>query len=85
MRENVLKRVKRRYGIRLPNEYDRGGIVGVVDIADCLKRIDSPWHIRGQIGWRLERPRRLKFLECVGALSLFKPRFKNRRLLATRK
>jgi hypothetical protein len=82
LKEHVLEGIRRRYGIRLPSEYDRGGIVGVVDIVDCLKRTRSPWHIRGQMGWRLERPRRLKFRECVGALSLFKPRFKNRRGLA---
>jgi hypothetical protein len=69
----TIDRIERRYGLELPDEYEVGGIVGVVDIVDCKRRTDSLWHVRGNIGWVMSRPRLLKFRECKGALGLFRP------------
>ena len=52
-----------------------GGIIGVVDLMDCKSRTGSPWHVRGNVGWVLTKPRRLSFRACKGALRLFKPEF----------
>jgi hypothetical protein len=68
--------VARRHGIKMPREYERGGIVGVAEIVDCRATTGSPWHRRGQIGWLMAKPRRLSFRECKGSLGLFRPRFK---------
>jgi len=67
--------VVRRFGIRLPAEYDFGGIIGVVNVLDCRERSDSPWHEPGFIGWLLGKPRRLPFRPVEAALSLFRPCF----------
>ena len=56
--------------------FDYGGVVGMVDVIDCCKGTDSPWHQRGAIGWVLAKPRRLKFRPCKGVLGLFRPDFK---------
>lgn len=73
--ESTRSRILRRYGIKLPDQSDIGGVVGVADVIDCRGRTDSPWHIPANIGWVLSKPRPLKFRPCQGALSLFNPRF----------
>ena len=59
---------------RLPTEYTLGGIVGVVDVVDCVKKSKSPWHFAGNWGWVLTNPRILPFRECKGAVGFFKPK-----------
>ena len=65
-------------GISLPPEFEFGGIVGVVDVTDCVKRSDSPWYFPGNWGWVLENPRRLPFRECKGFVGLFYPKLQGR-------
>jgi ASCH domain len=79
LRESVLTDVAKRYGIQLPQSYVHGGVIGVVDVVECKKRTASPWHRRGSIGWVLERPRRLLYRPCKGALGLFRPKFQKSR------
>jgi hypothetical protein len=69
------ERIRRRYGVELPNSYELGGIIGVVDLADCRNRTGSVWHHRRSVGWVLKNPRRLKFRRCNGALGIFPPQF----------
>jgi|SRR5215475_8636358 len=71
--ERLLEEIERTYGVRLPRQFDRGGIVGVADIVGCARRSASAWHDRGAIGWILSKPRRLPFRACKGALGLFRP------------
>jgi hypothetical protein len=71
--ENI-ELVKREYGISVPLEVDRGGIVGVVDVIDCVENHKSKW-FNGPFGWVLANPRRLKFRPCNGALGLFRPKY----------
>ena len=61
--------------MRLPDEVEIGGIVGVVDVVRCVKQHPSKWKFRGTWGWVLENPRRLPFRECKGFVGLFKPGF----------
>jgi ASCH domain len=71
--ENI-KLVERRLGISVPSELDRGGIVGVVDVIDCVESHKSKWFEKGSYGWVLSNPRRLKFRPCKGAVGLFRPK-----------
>ena len=50
----------------------RGGIVGVVEIVDCVTAMDSDWFF-GTYGFVLRNPRPLKFMPCSGKLGFFKP------------
>lgn len=72
-----LREIEQRFRVKLPprEQYELGGIVGVVDIVDCKPRSNSRWHEPGWIGWMLAKPKRLPFRSCKGALSLFKPEF----------
>jgi len=56
----------RRLGLPL------GGIVGSVEIADCVSASDSRWW-SGPWGWVLRDPRPLQFTPCTGRLGFFRP------------
>lgn len=50
-----------------------GGIIGVVDVIDCVQQMDSPW-FSGPYGFVLRNPRPLKFWPMPGALNFFNAR-----------
>jgi hypothetical protein len=59
-------------GVAVPHEVNmqRGGIVGSVEIVDCVMRSDSPWFM-GKYGFVLRNPVLLPFQPCRGALGFF--------------
>jgi len=54
----------------LPTPFDCGGIVGVVDIVDCVDRSDSEWFV-GRYGFVLRNARPVDFIPVKGALNFF--------------
>ena len=62
-------------GVRLPDEYDLGGIVGIVEIVDCVRRHSSKWKEPTAWGWVLANARPLKFRPCKGAVGFFRPQW----------
>ncbi|ADE10450.1 ASCH domain-containing protein [Sideroxydans lithotrophicus] len=58
--------------IELPphNLLARGGIVGSVEIVDCVTTSDSPW-FNGQFGFVLRDPQPLPFVPMKGRLGFF--------------
>lgn len=53
-----------------PRDYPRGGIVGVVEIVDCVSESSSPWFFGGY-GFVLRNPRPVEFIPVKGALGFF--------------
>lgn len=51
-------------------EQQRGGIVGMVDIVDCVRSSPSPWYM-GEVGFVLANARPLPFTPYKGALGFF--------------
>ena len=51
-------------------DLERGGIIGSVDITNCVRYSESPWFI-GPIGWEMENPTPLTFTPFKGMLGLF--------------
>lgn len=51
-------------------ELQRGGIMGEVEIVDCVSWSDSPW-FSGPYGFVLKNPKPLPFFPCKGALGFF--------------
>lgn len=60
-------------GLRLPDfeSLDRGGIVGVARIIDCVMTSPSPWFF-GEFGFRLADIRAVPFIEVRGEQGFFK-------------
>ena len=61
--------------IKIPSFHDleKGGVVGCVDVVDCLSIHDqpySPWYM-GQFAYILENAKPLPFFPCKGRLSFF--------------
>lgn len=71
--EENIEWLAKKYGVHIPLELDTGGIVGVVDVVDCVETHRSKWFIEGNNGWVLANPRRLAFRGCRGALGVFRP------------
>jgi ASCH domain len=51
-------------------ELQRGGIIGSVDIVDCVSQSDSPWFM-GKFGFVLRNPQPLPFTPLKGQLGFF--------------
>jgi ASCH domain len=60
----------RYYGAFPPSDQPRGGIVGIVDIVDCVRPYSSRWYAPGCWGFVLANARPLPFVRWKGALSL---------------
>ena len=50
---------------------ERGGIVGSVEIVDCVDQSESPWYM-GQYGFVLSNPEPMPFEPLKGRLGFFK-------------
>ena len=48
----------------------RGGIIGSVEIVDCVSKSDSPWFV-GEFGFVLRDPQPLPFVPWKGQLGFF--------------
>ncbi len=73
-----LESIAVKHGVRVPETLDIGGIVGVVEVVDCVARHKSKWKHPGSWGWVLENARRLPFRECKGAVGFFYPKSRGR-------
>lgn len=54
----------------LAHELECGGVVGSVDIVDCVTTSASPWFC-GPYGFVLANPKPLRFIPCRGRLGIF--------------
>ena len=61
------------YEIEIPafEELQRGGIIGSVEIVDCVERSDSPWFF-GRYGFVLKDPQPMPFHPLKGQLGFFR-------------
>ena len=66
--ENLAAARRRR--VKLPAEFETGGIVGMVQVMDCVEASRSKW-FEGPFGWVLSDPRPLPFVSHKGRLGLF--------------
>lgn len=52
------------------DDFERGGIIGQVEIHDCMRESESPW-FTGPFGFLLRDPRPLPFRAMPGRLGFF--------------
>jgi hypothetical protein len=67
-----IRQFARERGAKLPQEFETGGIVGMVQLEDCVTSSRSKW-FEGPFGWVLAKPKRLLFIPLKGQLGLFDP------------
>jgi len=69
---NCIPHIKTAYQYPLPafDELKRGGIIGSVEIVDCVTKSTSPWFM-GHYGFVLQDPQPLPFHPCPGQLGFF--------------
>ena len=62
----------RKRRVKLPDKFEFGGIVGRVQLDDCVDKSRSKW-FEGSIGWVVSKPKKLPFIPLKGRLGLFDP------------
>ena len=62
----------RKRGVKLPDKFEFGGIVGGVQLDDCVDKSRSKW-FEGSVGWVVSKPKKLPFTPLKGRLGLFDP------------
>lgn len=62
--------LSRRMHITVPSDLPLGGIVGMVEVMDCVTTHPSPW-FEGPYGYVLQNPKPLPFLACPGHLGFY--------------
>lgn len=55
---------------RTDGDWQRGGIVGVAEIVDCVERSDSPWFV-GRYGFVLRNAQPVPFIPVKGKQGFF--------------
>jgi ASCH domain len=73
--EGEIDSLEAEYGGSIRSDLYTGGIVGLVDVIDCVQSHKSKWFNKGSFGWLLANPRCLRFRRCKGALGLFRPEY----------
>jgi hypothetical protein len=68
--DEPIDEIENRHDIRIPRDLPRGGIVGLVDLVDIVRRSDDPY-FTGPLGWVFANARVLPFRPVVGRLGLF--------------
>lgn len=61
--------LRRNYGTGRPRSMPQGGVIGMVDVVDCVDHHPSKW-FSGKYGFVLRNPRRLKFTRWPGQLGV---------------
>lgn len=55
----------------VPKAYDRGGIIGRVELVDCVLEHDSGWKAEGSYGFVLRNARQIPFIPYRGQQGFF--------------
>lgn len=59
---------------KLPDELFLGGLIGSVEIVDCVTNSPSPWAMKNAWHWVLRSPKQFKTpLPCTGSQGMFVP------------
>ncbi len=67
-----FSKIAKSKGIRLPETYDHGGIIGICEMVGCVEEARSVW-FQGPYGWKLSNARPLDFVPMSGQLGIFDP------------
>lgn len=66
------------------DQYKKGGIIGSVELIDCVEKSSSPWFC-GPYGFVLKNAEVCDFVPCVGKLGFFKIKRENQKMSTDKK
>lgn len=69
--DQVKKHFSHEIDLPEPNDFEKGGIVGVTSITDYLEEHSSKWYIPGNLAWVLQKSYPLPFRPCKGQLRIY--------------
>ena len=68
--EDDCREIEQTYGVKLPDAWDVGGIIGKVTLVDCVDKHKSKWFL-GPYGFVLSNARLINFVPLKGRLGFF--------------
>ena len=68
--EDECADIEKRFGVKLPDDFEVGGIIGTAEIVDCVSAHDSRWFF-GAFGFVLNNACPVPFVPMPGKLGLF--------------
>ena len=71
----MLRRICKALRVACPMTMHYGGIIGSVEIVDCITHSDSEW-FTGPYGYVLKNARSIKFKEATGNTGFFEVNYK---------
>lgn len=66
-----VREIRERFGIEVPDDLPRGGIVGLMEIDGCTTASASPWFV-GPVGFTISDACELPFVPGKGALGFWR-------------
>ena len=63
--------IRNMFHITIPSDLPLGGVIGSVEIVDCVTQSKSKWFF-GKHGFVLSNPQKMDFFPCRGQLGFFK-------------
>ncbi|MFA5166824.1 MAG: hypothetical protein WC449_06065 [Candidatus Paceibacterota bacterium] len=67
--------IETTFGLTIPLNLPTGGIIGRVNLYDCVEEYDSPWFF-GKFGFLFKDQKELSFMPCCGQLGFFEVDYK---------
>lgn len=71
LHDHTIAEIEDRYRVRInPDDLQRGGIIGAVELVDVVTQHQSKW-FQGPFGWVLQNPKPVSFRAIRGGQGLF--------------
>jgi hypothetical protein len=68
--EDECREIEEKFGVKLPGDFDVGGVIGTSEIIDCVPAHTSRWFF-GRYGFVLRKARPVPFIPMKGRLGIF--------------
>jgi hypothetical protein len=68
--QDECQEIERTYEVKLPEDFDVGGIIGKVTLVDCVAKHQSKWFL-GPYGFVLSNAQLISFVPVKGRLGFF--------------
>jgi ASCH domain len=68
--EDECREIQEEFGVKLPDDFEVGGVVGTSEIVDCVPAHTSRWFF-GRYGFVLRNSRPCGFIPMKGKLGIF--------------